>query len=438
MTNTIKMFSDGKFVSASANGEVRTATKREVYDHILKLASEEEVIKTLSVVFPQTNKSGSSLEAVSLDKESGVAYAKYADSKVLKLTLAQSAPAKQTEPTFSSEKSDPSLDIPRNKAKAKPESDGREDVNSPEEVRKKSYEKGNGGKNLHTNVIPRDGSGDGLGGKKTTFEKEKADAATSGKPDTYVQKFTPEEKPTAAGNKDNHTASAGNTPKLASDGIVNLSLVEAGKVPPGLQAYLDKNKKPEGKDEEKDEKPDDKSPFDKKKGDDDKKGSEKKDDSKDKKAEADLEIKLAEAQQQITRLEKELQNRKLAEARREAAIGLVLAYRDRSTNKYATAESFNEKVTEIAKKMSVESIDNALSEFNSLVESEAERQKTVLANNKNNFNGISTTAVVFPQETYKFANVQDKDNLSSLFMKHTTLGKQVTGSQKYNEENKEN
>ena len=72
-------------------------------------------------------------------------------------------------------------------------------VKKPIEIRTKEYKKGPGGEDLHTN-IPRD-SGDGAGGKKTTYEKETSDKAKSGNPDTYVQDFTKSEKPAAAGSE---------------------------------------------------------------------------------------------------------------------------------------------------------------------------------------------------------------------------------------------
>ena len=69
------------------------------------------------------------------------------------------------------------------------------------EVFEKGYERG---KNKNTtNVVPRDNSGDGVGGKKVTFEEEKVNKQTSGNPDDYVQTLVQQTKPTPAGNKDN-------------------------------------------------------------------------------------------------------------------------------------------------------------------------------------------------------------------------------------------
>lgn len=106
---------------------------------------------------------------------------------------------------------EPSLDIPRSPEKANPKiNPGRSDVKNPTEVRKTEYGFGPNGKNLHTDVVPRDGSGDGLGGKSVTFEKEKGEDVTSGNPDSYLQEFQDQNqiKPTPAGNADNHAVAS--------------------------------------------------------------------------------------------------------------------------------------------------------------------------------------------------------------------------------------
>ena len=129
---------------------------------------------------------------------------------------AQQESANQTEPidAISEEKEEENgedINIPRDESKAKPEIDvKRPDVNNPKEVRKENYEMGQGGKDIHTEVVPRDKSGDGLGGKSVTFTEEKGDKATSGDPDNYVQKFQKDNQiaPTPAGNKDNHAVAS--------------------------------------------------------------------------------------------------------------------------------------------------------------------------------------------------------------------------------------
>lgn len=103
------------------------------------------------------------------------------------------------------------LNVPRNEAKAKPEIDvKRPDVVNPTEVRKSEYGFGEKAKNLHTEVVPRDGSGDGLGGESVSFDKEVAENRTSGNPDSYVQEFQDQNQiaPTPAGSKDNHAVAS--------------------------------------------------------------------------------------------------------------------------------------------------------------------------------------------------------------------------------------
>jgi len=147
--------------------------------------------------------------------------------------------AKQTEPTDvgDGEKGGEKIKTPRNTSKSKPEEiEGRKDVKSPLKVRKDNYGKGSEGKNLHTDIVPRDKGGDGLGGKAVTFEKENSESATSGNPDTYVQKFQSDSyiKPTSYGKEENHATSGPNTAsslaikKVASEnGIKNLKNLEA-------------------------------------------------------------------------------------------------------------------------------------------------------------------------------------------------------------------
>jgi hypothetical protein len=107
------------------------------------------------------------------------------------------------------------LDVPRNKEKAKPEIDvNRPDVDSPEEVRINEYKLGPDATNLHNDkIVPRDGSGDGVGGKKPKFDQESGDKQTSGNPDKYVQELQDKNKitPTPAGNEENHATTGVNT-----------------------------------------------------------------------------------------------------------------------------------------------------------------------------------------------------------------------------------
>lgn len=70
------------------------------------------------------------------------------------------------------------------------------------------YEYALGDNGCDTSIVPRDGSGDGIGGRKVTFEDEKADGYSSGSPDTYIQKVQPRIKPEPRGSKKNHAVAA--------------------------------------------------------------------------------------------------------------------------------------------------------------------------------------------------------------------------------------
>jgi len=120
------------------------------------------------------------------------------------------AQATQNEPLDSGEREESNgenLDVPRDESKAKPEIDvKREDVDNPKEVRDGNYGMGPEGKDLHTEVIPRDSSGDGIGGSSVDFDGEKGDKQTSGNPDNYVQEFQKDNQiaPNPVSNEDNH------------------------------------------------------------------------------------------------------------------------------------------------------------------------------------------------------------------------------------------
>jgi hypothetical protein len=128
--------------------------------------------------------------------------------------------------------SEDTLDVPRNEAKGKPQDfKARDDVNNPTEVRGSDYAFGQEGKDLHTDEVPRDSSGDGIGGESVTFEKDTGVDATSGNPDTYVQEWQDNVKPTPAGKEDNHATSGPNT--AASDDEVKTAIAQQRQEVPG-------------------------------------------------------------------------------------------------------------------------------------------------------------------------------------------------------------
>lgn len=137
-----------------------------------------------------------------------------ANLRIKNVRLAQSQPMQQTMPKESFEESKPRVRIPRNKAV------GFDQVPLPPntkniKVYNYPYELGEAGSD--TDIVPRDSSGDGLGGKKVTFERERAVGQTSNNPDNYVQTLNDVPEPTPAGSKDNHAVAESQTmKKLAS------------------------------------------------------------------------------------------------------------------------------------------------------------------------------------------------------------------------------
>ena len=129
-----------------------------------------------------------------------------------KLILKKVAQVRQLEPVDSlqeekvEEETEDKPNVPRDESKAKPEIDvNRPDVDSPDEIREKEYELGPGATNLHNDaIVPRDGSGDGIGGKKPKFDQESGDKQTSGNSDNYVQEFQGIIDPTPVSSEDNH------------------------------------------------------------------------------------------------------------------------------------------------------------------------------------------------------------------------------------------
>ena len=112
-----------------------------------------------------------------------------------------------------SAKSEDALDVPRSDQKAKPEGKWSrpKQVDNPNEVRKTDYGFGPNGKDVHTDVVPRDGAGDGLGGESVNFAKDNAVEMTSGDPDNYVQSWQDNVNPTPSGNEMNHGTMGPNT-----------------------------------------------------------------------------------------------------------------------------------------------------------------------------------------------------------------------------------
>lgn len=79
-----------------------------------------------------------------------------------------------------------------------------------------NYERGKD--NTDSKVVPRSKGDAGMAGqKKTTYEKEKANDAKSNNPDTYVQTYRENVKPSPAGSEDNHVAQNENELQVEAD-----------------------------------------------------------------------------------------------------------------------------------------------------------------------------------------------------------------------------
>ena len=409
MSKKIHMFSNGTAVIREA-GKTRKANLEEVTEYLVSLV-------------PQKKK-GAELEAVKYDE--GTIYARYADKKVYKKVFALNS-VEQTEPVNSIEKATPDVKVPRDKSKAKPEIDvKRPDVNKPTEVRNKEYNKGgDGGADSHTKVVPRSKNNSGLeGGSKTSFEDESGDKATSGNQDTYVQNFTSSEKPAKAGNKENHTAGSDVEIKPAE---LIYSKIKIAK----------ENGENEDKKEEKDDAKNKKSkdfPFNKKKDceeGDDKDTSDKKDEKK----EAKLLSELKEAQEEVKKLKAEMTRSTIRANRQKSAIKLALAYRDLNPVKYASVDSFGEKVEDISKKMDVEAIETALAElitFHSEAFNNQQELKKTASKETSPFNGLEL-AFGPTKEDYNSGSAVESGSgsLKEILMSGTSLGRKMADFEAY-------
>ena len=398
----ISMFTNGTG-TINEDGQIRKASKEEIQNYLVSLA-------------PAT-KGGSKLEAIKFEK--GALFARYANGKVFKKqVVAQATQSEnQNEPVNSGDKADPDVKVPRNESKAKPqEFDGRDDVNSPDKIRKDNYERGGkGGADLHEN-IPRSSGNSGLeGSKKTDFEDEHGDDATSGNPDSYVQKFTDSEKPAPAGSESNRAAESNVTLRPESEIYQKVKVAAA-------EDEDDKEEKSEEKDEK--SKSDKMPPWLKNKGDDKK---DEKDSKETEDKEASLKVNLKKAQDELNKLKAENNRYRVRESRQNAAVKLALAYRDISPDKYADAESFCNKVESIAKKMTVEAAETAYAELVCLA-NDARDQKKVAKKDSGESIGdgnLSTVLASSKEERFeKEANTVDK--LKEMLMSHSRIGKQLS------------
>jgi len=437
-----------KFFAYLDSGDVRKATSDEVNVHLASLV-------------PPT-KNGGILDAVRFNEKTGNAEYRYAhkiaDDKVsykvyAKKLVAQYQSQKQSEPVDGGQDEDKlkenKTNVPRDESKAKPETkfDRPKGVDNPTEVRKKEYKRGPGGEDLHTDVVPRSKKNSGLeGSDSTTFADEKANDATSGKENSYVQKFTPSTKPAPAGKEDNHAVAAeveGNqikeanvekplNIKFSSEDLMNV--INLSKKEDSIK--MAKAENADDKDEEKDQKSKDKENDEEK----DKKSEDEADSKKKASVDEDLARQLKEAKSQLTetveqfkRAKIENNNFKIREARMKKAIEYAHNLQRINPAKYAEIENFVNRVFDTVKKMDVEAIDVAIEEtksaFNEIVEASHERNSIREANIKSEA-GLESVLVI-PRVVEGFDAAKNTDNLRLALMENTRLGRLNTELENY-------
>jgi len=399
MSKEIKKFSvfqSGRIIAhVNEAGEIRDATEQESVDHLASL-------------LPKTYKKAS-IESVKY--ENGYVHGKYANGKVIRKQLFAQQVTNQSEPVDGPQKVK-ETNVPRKKEKANPEINvDNKNVKNPTEIRTKEYKKGPGGEDLHTN-IPRD-SGDGVGGKKTTYEKETSDKAKSGNPDTYVQNFTKSEKPAAAGSEMNHAAGTEIKFRPENEIYTNLKLSkkdEKEDLPPWLKKDDEDEKE---KDDEKDE------------------DEETKDEVKEAISKLEGELEMVKAE-----LEKEQTKNAKKEARTKMAIKYAVVLSKINPTKYANAEMFIEKVEKTAKSMTVQSIEDAIEGAEELrKEAEQTKEKNFVkqANKEEKDSGLATALVI--QKTAS-SNQRDEDELKKVIQSGLTLCQKNAEFDEYEKENK--
>jgi len=96
----------------------------------------------------------------------------------------------------------------------------------PHEIQVYTTEYEFGKVNTDDSIVPRDKSGDGLGGPTVTYEPEKGEGYSSGSPDEYLQQYTPSASPTPAGDSKNRATVASNS-SLTKEAQLQKELLEA-------------------------------------------------------------------------------------------------------------------------------------------------------------------------------------------------------------------
>ncbi|MFW5852898.1 MAG: hypothetical protein ACOCUR_02615, partial [Nanoarchaeota archaeon] len=377
----------------------------------IRKATPEEVAEHLASYLPAEYK-GEALESVMFNKDDGCVYGKYASKKVKKSIIAQNATTNKTEPVDGTQKTKEN-EVPRKDSKAKPEIDvDRKDVKNPDEVRTKEYQRGKGGEDLHSDKVPRSKNNSGLQGKeKTTFEKENADKATSGNPDTYVQDFQDSEKPAPAGKENNHTAGSEIEIRPEAQIYENLKLSKKEKDDSDDGDNAEKAEKSEEKSEKKR-----KLPWEK-----DEKDKEERDAATNTETKvAKFEKEYKEAKAALKEKEAAISRYKLRESRRKAATRYALALLNLNPTKYATDNAFHELVENTVDKMDVNAIEAAVNQMET-IQKEAQSLRSKKGDIDHADEGLATAIVMPPAEQEEEAGI----DLKSVLMSGTKFGRMM-------------
>lgn len=398
---------------------------------IPKQASNKDKVAHLASLLPDSYK-GEKIEHVMYNPKDGCVYGKTASKTIKKEIFAQSTQQDQTMPLDGTQKQKDNK-VPSKPAKAKPETTkvtkDRPDVGKPTEVIKGGPERGSGSEDLHTDVVPRS-SDDGVGGKKTKFEKEKADKATSGNSDTYVQKGVDSPKGSPAGSEANHAA--GSEIKINHDQVIyqNLKLSKKDNDDDDndnpFEKKDDKDDKKDKKDKKDDKKKDNLPPWlNKKDGDDDD------DDDTDKEAASLMAEELKEASLEIEAKDKEINQLRMMAGRTKEATLYALSLLKLNPKKYANADTFSEFIETTASKQSIDSIKTAAEEVKTLI---AEKQNineaviksaTVEGQNSVEAGIVTIMNTIDPDEGRFDKTASSKDDLKNILMANTKLGRDV-------------
>jgi hypothetical protein len=443
-----------KFMAQPEEGEVRVATTNEITVHLASLVPGEKKGGILNSVRLNEATGNAEYRYAHTDEEGNVSYKIYAKPVLDKPVTAQNNSATQTEPVDGVQDEKKSKEnktnVPRDESKSKPEGDWDrpKGVDKPVEVRTENYQKGKGGEDTHTDVVPRSKNNSGLDGSDSTnFAEEGANAATSGNENSYVQNWDSPEKPTPAGNENNHAvAETDGAVKTASEdsplpvefatdlmGMGSGELVSVAgddkddkDLPDFIKEKMD-NKKDADKDEEN--------------SDEDSEKSEDKDSKKEASVDEDVVNQLTEAKSQLeevtgllSQAKAETNKYKLREARMQKAIEYAHVLQRLNPVKYANANAFTTKVADTVVKMNVAAIEAAIEETNSAITEVVKAANKVndSAKNANSSGDLGLqAALVVPRTTETWNDSTDKEALAEMLMANSQIGKYVAELETY-------